>query len=121
MPELRVFCPMDERGPTIENAGERSKWCPGAGSNHRHCDFQSHALPTELPGQVPAQASGAPVYSQAGQPCPPRFAFGFAWRSRAWTTAKRARRSPKGEDGLRLKKGVNCPKTHQYRLIGVFV
>ena len=27
-------------------------WCPGAESNHRHCDFQSHALPTELPGQV---------------------------------------------------------------------
>jgi hypothetical protein len=26
---------------------------------------------------------GAAVYSQAGQPCPPRFAFGFAWRSRA--------------------------------------
>jgi hypothetical protein len=26
-------------------------WCPGAESNHRHCDFQSHALPTELPGQ----------------------------------------------------------------------
>src|SRR4051794_29467640 len=26
-------------------------WCPGAGSNHRHCDFQSHALPTELPGR----------------------------------------------------------------------
>ncbi len=29
-------------------------WCPGAGSNHRHCDFQSHALPTELPGHFPA-------------------------------------------------------------------
>src|SRR5258708_25678419 len=27
-----------------------SVWCPGAESNHRHCDFQSHALPTELPG-----------------------------------------------------------------------
>ena len=27
------------------------------------------------------RGSGAPVYSQAGQPCPPRFAFGFAWRS----------------------------------------
>lgn len=27
------------------------KWCPGAESNHRHCDFQSHALPTELPGR----------------------------------------------------------------------
>ena len=26
-------------------------WCPGAELNHRHCDFQSHALPTELPGQ----------------------------------------------------------------------
>jgi hypothetical protein len=25
---------------------------------------------------------GAPVYSQAGQPCPPRFAFGYARRSR---------------------------------------
>jgi hypothetical protein len=27
------------------------EWCPGAESNHRHCDFQSHALPTELPGR----------------------------------------------------------------------
>ena len=25
-------------------------WCPGAESNHRHHDFQSCALPTELPG-----------------------------------------------------------------------
>ena len=25
-------------------------WCPGAESNHRHADFQSTALPTELPG-----------------------------------------------------------------------
>ena len=28
------------------------KWCPGADSNHRHADFQSAALPTELPGQI---------------------------------------------------------------------
>ena len=27
-------------------------WCPGAESNHRHGDFQSPALPTELPGQM---------------------------------------------------------------------
>ena len=27
-------------------------WCPGAESNHRHEDFQSSALPTELPGQL---------------------------------------------------------------------
>src|SRR3954463_14802390 len=25
--------------------------CPGGEPNHRHCDFQSHALPTELPGR----------------------------------------------------------------------
>src|SRR5258708_37693504 len=31
--------------------GHWGKWCPGAESNHRHCDFQSHALPTELPGR----------------------------------------------------------------------
>jgi hypothetical protein len=35
------------------------EWCPGAESNHRHCDFQSHALPTELPGrQSPLEVSG---------------------------------------------------------------
>lgn len=28
-------------------------WCPGTESNRRHCDFQSHALPTELPGRRP--------------------------------------------------------------------
>ena len=27
-------------------------WCRGAESNHRHRDFQSLALPTELPRQI---------------------------------------------------------------------
>jgi hypothetical protein len=35
--------------------GRKGQWCPGAESNHRHCDFQSHALPTELPGRRPDQ------------------------------------------------------------------
>ncbi len=34
--------------------GNRPAWCPGEELNHRHCDFQSHALPTELPGQTDA-------------------------------------------------------------------
>ena len=27
-------------------------WCPGPESNQRHVDFQSTALPTELPGHM---------------------------------------------------------------------
>jgi hypothetical protein len=34
-------------------------WCPGAESNHRHADFQSAALPTELPGHPDRRASPA--------------------------------------------------------------
>src|SRR5690606_16703436 len=30
---------------------ETKEWCPGTESNRRHGDFQSPALPTELPGQ----------------------------------------------------------------------
>jgi hypothetical protein len=34
--------------PSDERSG-RKEWCLGADSNHRHADFQSAALPTELP------------------------------------------------------------------------
>ena len=35
------------------------KWCLGAESNHRHVDFQSTALPTELPRHMYGDPEGA--------------------------------------------------------------
>ena len=44
-------------------------WCPGTESNRRHRDFQSRALPTELPGQE--SVGSAPI--EAGRTnCPAR-------------------------------------------------
>ena len=54
------------------------EWCPGAESNHRHADFQSAALPTELPGlpaggtdcedlPKPAEANGITACQHAVQ------------------------------------------------------
>src|SRR5690606_22614849 len=43
----RAFC--DFR--MVSTPLERNEWCPGTESNRRHGDFQSPALPTELPGQ----------------------------------------------------------------------
>ena len=45
------YYPSRAEGSLILKLIQSVKWCPGAESNHRHCDFQSHALPTELPGQ----------------------------------------------------------------------
>src|ERR1039457_2260433 len=48
-----------------ENLGFGGIWCPGAGSNHRHADFQSAALPTELPGPLKgAFAARVGIYLQ---------------------------------------------------------
>src|SRR6185369_12982208 len=55
--------------PSAVNALKaRGKWCPGAESNHRHCDFQSHALPTELPGR--AVSVGGGLYRTRQRSCP---------------------------------------------------
>src|SRR5215218_501359 len=53
-------CPADQAGLGFGG------WCPGTGSNRRHRDFQSRALPTELPGRadrklVPPRRSAALV------------------------------------------------------------
>ena len=34
----------------LAHKGDFTEWCPEAESNHRHKDFQSFALPTELSG-----------------------------------------------------------------------
>lgn len=49
-----TFGPDGQPTPRVRKSVQ--EWCPGAGSNHRHCDFQSHALPTELPGRAPREA-----------------------------------------------------------------
>jgi hypothetical protein len=36
----------------MQNRRPKHRWCPGAELNHRHTDFQSVALPTELPGRL---------------------------------------------------------------------
>ncbi len=41
---------------TVTDSMTQGKWCLGADSNHRHADFQSAALPTELPRPAPASA-----------------------------------------------------------------
>jgi hypothetical protein len=85
-------------------------WCPGAGSNHRHCDFQSHALPTELPGQVPARGRERRFIVRPGSPvhhASPSASRGAATHG---PTAKRARHSPHGDDGPPSQGDANCSK-----------
>ncbi len=38
--------------PDFKGSTKNRSWCPGAELNHRHRDFQSRALPTELPGRA---------------------------------------------------------------------
>jgi hypothetical protein len=62
--KIRVIVRNDnfERGLKNRNSGQApvrssvQEWCPGTESNRRHCDFQSHALPTELPGRAGREA-----------------------------------------------------------------
>ena len=50
----------------------RLKWWCGAGSNRRHKDFQSFALPTELPHRIKIESSKSKVENEG------QFRFGMA-------------------------------------------
>ena len=47
-------------------------WCPGLESNQRHHDFQSCALPTELPGRTRGRNASRPMPPQPRGAPPPR-------------------------------------------------
>ena len=49
--KLLVFSKKN-KPPKVFSAVKDPLWCLGAESNHRHEDFQSSALPTELPRQI---------------------------------------------------------------------
>ena len=57
--KAKEFIPLGTHWVLIRKCKQRlyanllKEWCPGAESNHRHEDFQSTALPTELPGRIP--------------------------------------------------------------------
>src|SRR5208282_4961946 len=44
------------------------RWCPGADLNHRHADFQSAALPTELPGHAAVKGRRRPLIEASRGP-----------------------------------------------------
>src|SRR5450432_1655610 len=59
--------PRDPQQPATEGTTKGllrpgdGRWCLGADSNHRHADFQSAALPTELPRRRPPSRGAASI------------------------------------------------------------
>ena len=71
----------------------RGGWCPEPESNQRHCDFQSHALPTELSGPRRRRSNARERYL-AKRPRPVQPAFGRPGRQ----SCKPGARAPSARD-----------------------
>src|SRR6218665_1582741 len=59
----------ESKKPSLEAGLFASIWWPRAESNHRHADFQSAALPTELLGREPASIAGFSGLTVRGRRC----------------------------------------------------
>jgi hypothetical protein len=74
-PQTHKSARSEKPGQHLRDHG-RGEWCLGADSNHRHADFQSAALPTELPRPGCAACvarggrRGGRVYTGGRKPCP---------------------------------------------------
>jgi hypothetical protein len=72
MPDFARVTEPWRTGADGKERGRTNRWCPGAELNHRHRDFQSRALPTELPGRRPRNECSrrAARYKGSIEACP---------------------------------------------------
>src|ERR1700758_549608 len=73
MPELRVFCPIDERGRTMKNAGERKNGAQGRNRTTDTAIFSRMLYQLSYLGvpRGPERACERAVYSGVGPSCLP--------------------------------------------------
>src|SRR5579875_3177516 len=109
-PYRRRTCP--HRRGKRENEKE---WCPGAESNHRHADFQSAALPTELPGPrsraTPSRATPSRATLEPHSPNRPRQSTRLFGLRRFFTLRLGRTRQPINPGKPTPKIDIRAPRT----------
>ena len=64
--QMKVWHPEEEPAEVESNRRRIFEWCPGTELNRRHEDFQSSALPTELPGPEEGREERGKYHAEAG-------------------------------------------------------